>query len=59
MKLRDHAFAIKEKEDDKDLEKCDTCGRIKLIECICRSRSQSFPTFRVVVLPVTLRHPVR
>ena len=27
MKLRDHAFAIKEKEDDKDLEKCDTCGR--------------------------------
>ena len=39
MKLRAHAFAIKEKEDDKDLEKCDTCGRTKLIECICRSRS--------------------
>jgi len=41
MKLRDHAFAIKEKEDNKDLEKCDTCGRIKLIECICRSRTSS------------------
>ena len=39
MKLRDHAFAIKENEDKKDLEKCDTCGRIKLIECTCRRRS--------------------
>ena len=32
MKLKDHAFAIKEKKDDKDPEKCDTCGRIKLVE---------------------------
>ncbi len=39
MKLRDHAFAIKENEDKKDSEKCDTCGRIQLTECICRSRS--------------------
>ena len=39
MKLKDHAFAIKENEDSKDPEKCDTCGRIKLTECICRRRS--------------------
>ena len=39
MKLKDHAFAIKENEDSKDPEKCNTCGRIKLTECICRSRS--------------------
>ena len=39
MKLKDHAFAIKENEDEKDPEKCDTCGRTKLTECICRSRS--------------------
>ena len=25
MKLRDHAFAIKENEDNKDPEKCNTC----------------------------------
>ena len=41
MKLKDHAFAIKENEDEKDLKKCDTCGRIKLIECTCRSRTSS------------------
>ena len=39
MKLKDHAFAIKENENDKDSEKCDTCGRINLTECICKSRS--------------------
>ena len=27
------------KEDNQDLEKCDTCGRIKLSECTCRRRS--------------------
>jgi len=36
MKLKNHAFAIKENEDP---EKCDTCGRIKLTECTCRRRS--------------------
>jgi len=41
MKLKDHAFAIKESENKKDLEKCDTCGRIKLVECVCRSRTCS------------------
>ena len=40
MKLRDHAFAIKENENGKDPEKSDTCGRIKLIECTCRRRSR-------------------
>ena len=44
MKLRDHAFAIKENENEKDPEKCDTCGRIKLIECTCRRRT-SGPQF--------------
>ena len=39
MKLRDHAFAIKENEDKKDPEKWDTCGHIKLTECLCRSRT--------------------
>ncbi len=39
MKLKDHAFAVKEQEDNKNPEKCDTCGRIKLIECTCRKRS--------------------
>ena len=38
MKLKDHV-AIKENEDSKDPEKCNTCGRIKLTECICRSRT--------------------
>tara|TARA_B100000945_G_scaffold148971_1_gene119375 strand:+ start:12304 stop:12447 length:144 start_codon:yes stop_codon:yes gene_type:complete len=41
MKLKNHAFAVKEKEDNQDLEKCDTCGRIKLTECTCRSRTCS------------------
>ena len=36
MKLKDHAFAVKE---NKDSEKCDTCGRIKLTECTCNRRS--------------------
>ena len=39
MKLRDHAFAVKEQEDNQDSKKCDTCGRIKLTECTCRRRS--------------------
>ena len=39
MKLKDHAFAIKESEDNKDPEKCATCGRVKLTECVCRSRT--------------------
>jgi len=39
MKLKDHAFAVKEQEDNKDSKKCDTCGRIKLTECTCRRRS--------------------
>ena len=38
MKLKDHAFAIKENEDS---EKCDTCGRIKFTECTCNRRSHS------------------
>jgi hypothetical protein len=39
MKLKDHAFAVKEQEDNQDPKKCDTCGRIKLTECTCRRRS--------------------
>ena len=50
MKLKDHAFAIKESEENKDPEKCDTCGRIKLTECVCRSRTSRSVTFRLVVL---------
>tara|TARA_B100000614_G_scaffold8646_1_gene7892 strand:+ start:60 stop:203 length:144 start_codon:yes stop_codon:yes gene_type:complete len=39
MKLKDHAFAIKDDEDHKEHLLCDTCGRCKLHHCTCSKRT--------------------
>ena len=55
MKLKDHAFAIKENEDRKILKSVIPVVVLSSLN-VSVEAVQSFPTFRVVVLPVTLRH---